>query len=86
MMKKLFEYVENKDSLCFVIIDEVESLTAMRQAALSGNEPSDAIRVVNSLLTQLDKVNSCHWVFGCHRWIKDKELLECIRVHDLQYH
>lgn len=37
-------------------IDEVESLTAARAGALSGNEPSDALRVVNALLTQLDKL------------------------------
>lgn len=35
-------------------LDEVESLTAARKSALSGNEPSDAIRVVNALLTQID--------------------------------
>ncbi|CAI5500171.1 unnamed protein product [Closterium sp. Naga37s-1] len=36
--------------------DEVESLAAARQAALNGSDPSDAIRVVNALLTQLDKL------------------------------
>ena len=35
---------------------QVESLTAARQSAMSGSEPSDAIRVVNALLTQLDQV------------------------------
>ena len=35
-------------------VDEVESLTAARKSAVSGSEPSDAIRVVNALLTQLD--------------------------------
>ena len=39
-----------------VLIDEVESLTAARQSALAGNEPSDALRVVNALLTQLDQL------------------------------
>jgi SpoVK/Ycf46/Vps4 family AAA+-type ATPase len=38
----------------FVSADEVESLTAARKSAVSGSEPSDAIRVVNALLTQLD--------------------------------
>ncbi|KAF9109417.1 Pachytene checkpoint protein 2 [Mortierella sp. AM989] len=37
-------------------IDEVESLAAARRAALSGNEPSDSIRVVNALLTQIDRL------------------------------
>jgi hypothetical protein len=36
------------------LIDEVESLTAARKAAMSGSEPSDAVRVVNALLTQID--------------------------------
>ena len=35
-------------------MDEVESLAAARKAAASGSEPSDAIRVVNALLTQVD--------------------------------
>ena len=37
-------------------VDEVESLTAARKAATSGMEPSDAIRVVNALLTQIDQL------------------------------
>ena len=32
---------------------QVESLTAARSAAMGGNEPSDAIRVVNAVLTQV---------------------------------
>ncbi|RWR97056.1 pachytene checkpoint protein 2 [Cinnamomum micranthum f. kanehirae] len=39
-------------------LDEVESLAAARQAALSGSEPSDSIRVVNALLTQMDRLKS----------------------------
>lgn len=46
--------LRNNPSL--VSTDEVESLTAARKAAMSGNEPSDAIRVVNALLTQLDQL------------------------------
>ena len=38
-------------------VDEVESLTAARAGAMAGTEPSDALRVVNALLTQLDKLN-----------------------------
>ena len=34
---------------------QVESLTAARQKAMSGSEPGDAVRVVNALLTQLDR-------------------------------
>lgn len=36
----------------------MESLAAARKAALSGSEPSDSIRVVNALLTQIDKLKS----------------------------
>jgi len=39
-----------------VLIDEVESLTAARAGAMAGTEPSDGLRVVNALLTQLDKL------------------------------
>ncbi|RYR12678.1 hypothetical protein Ahy_B04g070100 isoform C [Arachis hypogaea] len=38
--------------------DEVESLAAARKAAIFGSEPSDSIRVVNALLTQIDKLIS----------------------------
>ena len=40
----------------FIITSQVESLTAARQSAMLGSEPSDAIRVVNALLTQLDQI------------------------------
>ncbi|CAI5994375.1 unnamed protein product [Closterium sp. NIES-65] len=43
-------------SILCCVADEVESLAAARQAALNGSDPSDAIRVVNALLTQLDKL------------------------------
>lgn len=41
-----------------MLIDEVESLTAARQAAITGSEPSDAVRVVNAVLTQLDALRA----------------------------
>jgi SpoVK/Ycf46/Vps4 family AAA+-type ATPase len=47
---------EDEDVFLVVLIDEVESLTAARAGAVSGQEPSDALRVVNALLTQLDKL------------------------------
>lgn len=31
--------------ICIYVVDEVESLAAARQAAISGSEPSDSIRV-----------------------------------------
>jgi len=54
LFSKIQEILEDEDTLVFVLIDEVESLTSARQSALAGSEPSDAIRVVNALLTQLD--------------------------------
>src|SRR5699024_5237528 len=46
---------ENESSLLFVLIDEVESLAYDRQRTNS-SDPSDAIRVVNALLTQIDSI------------------------------
>lgn len=43
-------------SLVFVLIDEVESLAVARKQSIQGNEPSDGIRAVNALLTQLDQL------------------------------
>ena len=36
------------------MIDEVESITAARNSAARSNEPGDAVRVVNAVLTSLD--------------------------------
>lgn len=56
MFSKIQELIEDPDALVCVLIDEVESLTAARKASMAGTEPSDAIRVVNALLTQLDQI------------------------------
>ncbi|CAG9859451.1 unnamed protein product [Phyllotreta striolata] len=56
MFNKINEFVENKSILVCVLIDEVESLAHARTKCLSGSEPSDSIRVVNALLTQLDQI------------------------------
>ncbi|KMZ66411.1 putative ATPase protein [Zostera marina] len=58
LFQKIQDMVDEENNLVFVLIDEVESLAAARQAALSGSEPSDSIRVVNALLTQMDKLKS----------------------------
>ncbi|EKX34200.1 hypothetical protein GUITHDRAFT_80745 [Guillardia theta CCMP2712] len=64
LVNKLFdtirEFLDDEETFVCVLIDEVESLTAARQSALSGQEPSDAIRVVNALLTQIDKLKERH--------------------------
>ena len=56
MFHKIQELIDDPDVLVCVLIDEVESLTAARKSVLTGSEPSDAIRVVNALLTQLDQI------------------------------
>lgn len=56
MFTKIQEYVEDPQALVCVLIDEVESLTHARQSALAGTEPSDSLRVVNAVLTQLDQI------------------------------
>lgn len=58
LVARLFEHIQELVSdpkiLVCVLIDEVESLTAARN--LSSSEPSDAVRVVNAMLTQLDRL------------------------------
>ncbi|CAN2390603.1 Thyroid hormone receptor interactor 13 [Pristimantis euphronides] len=56
MFRKIHELISDKYALIFVLIDEVESLTAARSASRAGTEPSDAIRVVNAVLTQIDQI------------------------------
>jgi len=56
MFSRIKEYLEDLNTFVVILIDEVESLTAARSA--SKDEPSDAIRVVNSLLTQIDQLKS----------------------------
>ncbi|XP_015273207.1 PREDICTED: pachytene checkpoint protein 2 homolog [Gekko japonicus] len=56
MFQKIHEFIDDKDTLVFVLIDEVESLTAARNSFRAGTEPSDAIRVVNAVLTQIDQI------------------------------
>ncbi|GAB5567407.1 pachytene checkpoint protein 2 homolog isoform X4 [Prionailurus iriomotensis] len=56
MFQKIQDLIDDRDALVFVLIDEVESLTAARNACRAGTEPSDAIRVVNAVLTQIDQI------------------------------
>ncbi|KAI9087760.1 P-loop containing nucleoside triphosphate hydrolase protein [Phlyctochytrium arcticum] len=56
MFQQIHDFLEDEDAFVCILIDEVESLSTARKAALSGVEPSDAIRVVNALLTQLDQL------------------------------
>ncbi|KAL2919790.1 hypothetical protein HK105_200707 [Polyrhizophydium stewartii] len=60
LFQSLHDLLDDQDVFVCVLIgrcvDEVESLSAARKAAASGLEPSDAIRVVNALLTQIDRL------------------------------
>ncbi|XHF98377.1 hypothetical protein AWENTII_001930 [Aspergillus wentii] len=47
---------EEDDTFVCVFVDEVETLAARRERSLNGNEPFDAVRAVNALLTGLDKM------------------------------
>jgi SpoVK/Ycf46/Vps4 family AAA+-type ATPase len=63
LVQQMFDQLHTllKHDNCFVVVlmDEVESITASRNASLAGLEPSDSIRVVNCLLTQLDRLRHC---------------------------
>lgn len=54
LFAKIEEFLEERDELVCVLLDEVESVTGARAAAVAGGEPADAVRVVNALLTRLD--------------------------------
>lgn len=60
LVARLFDHIqelaEDRGTLVCILIDEVESLTSARQSAATGGEPSDAVRVVNAILTQLDAI------------------------------
>uniref|UniRef100_H2Z3E6 Pachytene checkpoint protein 2 homolog n=1 Tax=Ciona savignyi TaxID=51511 RepID=H2Z3E6_CIOSA len=56
MFQKVESLVADEDHLVCLLVDEVESLTAARSSVAAGTEPSDAIRVVNAVLTRLDQL------------------------------
>ncbi|VDK48496.1 unnamed protein product [Anisakis simplex] len=60
LVQKMFDHIEeladDNKTLIFVLIDEVESLSMARAGALNRNEPGDAVRAVNALLTQIDRI------------------------------
>lgn len=59
LVQKLFERIEDlasdPNTLVFVLVDEVESLAGKR--SVGSVEPSDSLRSVNALLTQLDRLS-----------------------------
>ncbi|GIX95911.1 pachytene checkpoint protein 2 homolog [Caerostris darwini] len=56
MFHSILNLLEDPNVLVIVLLDEVETLARSRSSALSGNEPSDALRVVNAVLTHLDMI------------------------------
>ncbi|CAG8795196.1 8007_t:CDS:10, partial [Gigaspora margarita] len=56
LFQQIYDLIDDNDAFVCILIDEVESLAATRKTALSGAEPLDAVRVVNALLTQIDKL------------------------------
>ncbi|XP_023236223.1 pachytene checkpoint protein 2 homolog [Centruroides sculpturatus] len=56
MFCKIRELIDDREALVFVLIDEVESLAHSRNSSAGGADPSDAVRAVNALLTQLDNI------------------------------
>jgi pachytene checkpoint protein 2 len=48
----------DSSTFTMILIDEVESLSMSRSSSLTSNEPSDMLRVVNTLLTQIDRLKS----------------------------
>ncbi|KAH8248340.1 hypothetical protein KR032_001190 [Drosophila birchii] len=57
LFSKIAELVADRNNLVCVLIDEVESL-AYARSSMSSNEPRDAMRVVNAVLTQLDDIKA----------------------------
>ncbi|GMS84895.1 hypothetical protein PENTCL1PPCAC_7070, partial [Pristionchus entomophagus] len=66
LVARLFEQAEEMASddstLLFLLVDEAESLCTRRSSC--GNDPTDSIRAVNALLTQLDKLRRRSNVFA----------------------
>jgi SpoVK/Ycf46/Vps4 family AAA+-type ATPase len=65
LVSKAFESIEllleeEEDTFVCVFVDEIETLAARRERALSSKEPFDAIRAVNALLTGLDRLKQHH--------------------------
>jgi hypothetical protein len=58
MFARIRELAEDESVLVVVLVDEAESLSCARRTAVAGGEPSDAIRTVNALLTQLDSLRT----------------------------
>ncbi|KAA8909321.1 P-loop containing nucleoside triphosphate hydrolase protein [Sphaerosporella brunnea] len=62
LVGQLFDKIDallvDSDLFLVILIDEVETLIPSRQTALNANDPTDGLRVVNAILTGLDKLRS----------------------------
>lgn len=56
LFSHILQLTDDPTCMVFVLIDEVESITAARNAASASNEPGDAVRVVNAVLTSIDSL------------------------------
>lgn len=57
MFDTIKKVAEDPASLVIILIDEVESIAFARDS-VSAQEPSDSLRVVNAVLTQLDQLRN----------------------------
>lgn len=55
LFEKIHKLLERPATMVCVMIDEVESI-AYARGSVSSSEPSDSLRVVNAVLTQLDRI------------------------------
>lgn len=49
---------EEPDTLLCLFIDEIETLAVKREQTLNGNDPFDAMRATNALLTAFDRLKN----------------------------
>lgn len=56
LFSKIKSLLEEPNSFVNIVIDEIESISSARKQSFGRNEPSDSIRVVNALLTQVDSL------------------------------
>ncbi|CAG9539646.1 unnamed protein product [Cercopithifilaria johnstoni] len=63
MFKQIEELTDDPKAFVFVLIDEVENLATARSTLLNRNEPTDAIRAVNAVLTQVDHIRRRNNIF-----------------------
>ena len=58
MFSEIKKMMVDPKRMVFVLVDEIESLTSARKNSTSGQECSDAILAVNTILTEIDKIKT----------------------------